>query len=337
MISTMLFKPNNEIKPIDINKVIEQFQYNFEWVVRGGVGYNAGYQDNESFVKFKYPRNEGYVRKPDKQFLRDGNWIVDQFFATTGPKNFEHMDDFIKDILNNGIKNIIMLGGTLLKERENDDGKIKNSYKDFFDYTAKGYKSAAFEIKIIKNKQYLESVHNEISGYQEVAGISGIQLEIIDSTKLETTSTVINVTAIKLDDCRSITIKNNKQAKLFWNLYKNTQKEATLVHCAAGVGRTGHIILMQQILKHYSSILSHVTPENIANEITHLLHSLRRNRPGLVTTRAQFIDAIINADFLFHYALKQGYAHRKDFISPLLNPKSEEKHEETSANNYIWV
>lgn len=118
----------------------------------------------------------------------------------------------------------------------------------------------------------------------------------------------LNVISIPIVDMKTIDLihDNHNQLKhLLWKIYKISLKEPVLIHCAAGIGRTGHLVLMLEIIKHYEKIFSSQKPDLIANEIYEVLERIRQNRPALVANKEQFIEAIRNAEIMHHYILEQ--------------------------------
>jgi len=83
--------------------------------------------------------------------------------------------------------------------------------------------------------------------------------------------------------------------------------ENILIHCTAGAGRTGHLILTFELLKYYHEIFSSQDPVIISNKILEIVERIRQNRPALIATTEQFNEAIKNADILYRYALEKKY------------------------------
>lgn len=98
-----------------------------------------------------------------------------------------------------------------------------------------------------------------------------------------------------------------KRKKILWDLFKKSLTEPVLIHCKAGLGRTGHLVLTFELLKHYHEITQSHNPQLIANEILKVLDRIRLARPGLVSSIEQFTYAIRNADSLYRFALEMKY------------------------------
>ena len=130
-----------------------------------------------------------------------------------------------------------------------------------------------------------------------------------------------HATILKLRDNSSIVLnleseyKENKSARekgenlkaTLWAIYQQSLNEETLIHCARGVGRTGHLIFTLELLKLFtdpSFFVEYKTSEDIKDKILGTLIRIRENRPALVFTDTQFTQAIRNAYVLRQYALE---------------------------------
>lgn len=87
-------------------------------------------------------------------------------------------------------------------------------------------------------------------------------------------------------------------------VYNFSRLEPAIIHCAAGVGRTGTAILVFEILDHFLSIFSQPNPVYMANQICKLLQSIRNIRPAFITTKKQFESAIQCAIDIYSFRTK---------------------------------
>lgn len=77
-------------------------------------------------------------------------------------------------------------------------------------------------------------------------------------------------------------------------LQSQSKRSPLLVHCSAGIGRTGTFIMIDIILKHSLHLLKGRNPSIARVDIPSLLYMLRSQRIGLVQTKSQY-------QFIFDY------------------------------------
>jgi protein tyrosine phosphatase len=236
------------------------------------------------------------------------------FIACVGPTQ-SSVEDYIKNVLLNAKyppKNIIVLGTCLYY--------TNGTWGDFYDYcivptsqNAREYQTASIQV--------------DDHTYDYSLTVSGHQVSFNELFKTKITAShskknsKINVTLIPLSDNKTfiLSAKNDETKKVpcyekqpptreqMWQLFKETCSGLTVVHCSAGIGRTGHLILTFEILKNYFNIFNSDNAGVCANNIMKLLKQIRYNRPCLVNTDEQFTQSIENAISLHSYALEKGY------------------------------
>ncbi len=188
-------------------------------------------------------------------------------------------------------------------------------HQDCFDYCLRErlIKSDDHAVSV---KRISGKVHTTVSGHQtcpEEIVLSKIMIESRISDRAE-----VDVTIFTLNDNSYLkffpeTLYREESVKLkekLWQLYQLSLKENIFVHCAAGVGRTGHFILTLEILKHCDEIFAYDDPAKSAEKIHQLLRNMRSVRPALVYTEEQFSKAIENAYYVYDHALRKGYDTR---------------------------
>lgn len=275
-----------------------------------GEFFGGGYQKNEELRSrifyepefaaqarlFKYRKT--WIAKRDDGFEYDANQIPgSHLIAGAGPRTWGMMRGFIRDIAFNPklpIRNIVALGHCAAREPE--------TFCDFYNYClAPGveyYGDYRVEAALVSGNVHTSPYSNQI--FPEKAVTTTLKI----SDVVQGQSREVSVTVISQHDNLPITLDDELREKI-WQLHLLSLHEPVFVHCAAGVGRTGHFILMLEILKNYDDIFSDI--HQAATKIHQLLVNMRDVRPGLVITRDQYIGAIRNAVSIHTFALEHGY------------------------------
>lgn len=318
---------NSQDNDTFINKVIEIAKKEFV----------PGYLNNQNFIKIarnnsalrnEYNLGAHYASRKTTDFIGDVTRIPNtHFLAAAGPRMFS-LENFIKDTVfhpKTPISEIIALGDCVA----HDDFATQ----DFTDY-------------FLKQEQECGSFHitiNHKSGTILPATSGQILLKGIVDSKLTITQSDIqknvNVTLFALRDNTSINLTDEADFELlclsktkkellderkeaFWKIFKKSQTEDVVVHCAAGVGRTGHFILTMLILENFAAIFAGNNPQLSAKKIANVLANIRNERLALVNTLDQYISAIRNADIIYRYALKKKYITAEDMKKEIITPIS---------------
>jgi hypothetical protein len=255
----------------------------------------------------------------------DANTIPgSNFIASYGPRT-QTLENFIESIVLNEtypVKQIIALGACLAYGQW--------EYQDFFDYCV--VPDSEIPREAGKYKLEIPAPHGQYSqteSHHQTFPNSFLQTTVRITSPGEQ-HRAVKVTVLPLDDNASITFTEDDELpgppgysskrpikyQQMWQLFAATCQERTLVHCAAGVGRTGHLILTFEILRHYHHIFASSDPKICAQKIHDILTRMRFNRPCLVNVEQQFCDAIANAVSLYNYACSKQYK-LEEYILPV--------------------
>lgn len=272
-----------------------------------------------------FPPAEAYERRyvfiKGEPFSYDAVRIPNShLIAAAGPQNEQTLKEFVANfVYHPSMQQIDMVAlGDVATSR-------KANYFDFYDY--------CLEERNIEFDPYQMSV-KRISGLSST-NIFGDQISPVNVVKTElvilkyaSEQKRIPVTVFSLHDNESLHLAGlplpgfyshykqggmseeqimDDRKEAIWQIFQKSLRVPVVVHCAAGVGRTGHFILMLEILKHYDEIFASGDAKIAALKIHQLLQNMRQVKPALVNTVDQFVSAIRNAHIVRQYALEKGY------------------------------
>ena len=272
-------------------------------------------QDASLQTRFNLSKTFPSVR--GEPFNMDATGIPNtHFIASAGPR-LATMEAFIQDTAYHPTRStlqVVALGdGTDYHDA---------AFQDFHDYCLKPR-----ETKYGRYHAVIKRISGEATTdarYEQTTPHGIVQSELhVDING--TDKRIIPVTVFEVNDGYSIKfIKSTKDIKeVMWGIFQLSLRGDIWVHCASGIGRTGHFILTMEILKHYDEIFSSDTEQAAADKILALLTNMRSVRIGMVLAEEQFSDAIINAQILYHFALAKGYIlPDSPFIRQIVTPIS---------------
>jgi hypothetical protein len=136
------------------------------------------------------------------------------------------------------------------------------------------------------------------------------KLEIKDKWTGETKT--LNVTIFWVEDNNIINLETKDSEKEeilenLWQCFEISQKENVVVHCKAGVGRTGYFTLMMQTFENLKAILAKNDVNYGKDKINEIIKNMRQARPGLISYLGQMQGAIDHVLMLYAHALKKDY------------------------------
>lgn len=270
-------------------------------------------QDNEATVKEsvaamppaerakKYWPTPTLVQKDEhfSPYWYDANILPDcPYIAAAGPSEEEVPRLLRSTVLHptESITRIIAVVERLHRTPE-ADGEAYDCYNYIFNSTPLNIEGVTFQTE----NHHAPNV-DELR--LENCNITHVTINVTDETT--TNSAKLNVTTIGLTDGCAFLLSDNDDEDtelkdLLSTLAANT--EPTLVHCHAGVGRTGFLIFTLMLIKQYNEIFNSTNPAVVAKNIISLLEKLREPRPGLVSEPTQFSAAIHNAHVVHGYVL----------------------------------
>ncbi len=251
----------------------------------------------------KYFFVRGYPNYQDPHFTINANVITDTpFIASEGPQNLYHLGQFFENTVFNQklpIKKVVALGECL------SDG---HHYQDFYEYCLYPRDEIAGSYLFSVEDKHEQNYTINILGSQFCPAKNVIQSHLTIYPQ-DAKESELDVTLIKLKDNYPIHLTSDTKEAL-WKIYNDSKNENILIHCASGIGRTGHLIFTLELLRHYKAIYEAENVEIAAEKIMEIVNRLRKDRFCLIHVEEQFTYAISNAQELYKYGLEKGYIQK---------------------------
>lgn len=128
----------------------------------------------------------------------------------------------------------------------------------------------------------------QVNSYSKDSGKQLFEIEVQNPSQTRRTAEVI---WIKTGDWQPLPTHQQALDSMAY-IYERSKTQYVVIHCAAGVGRTGSALLTFLLLQNYASIFDTKILEEAAFKIQQLLTTLRQTRPGFITTQEQLQSAI---------------------------------------------
>lgn len=303
--------------------------------------FKPGYKISKEFKSKESKSSERFPRNKDLRFTYNANLIAEtNFIAAVGPQTYRDFDTLLLNTVFHPslpTRKIIALGHDLHQEG-------RKHHTDFVDYfiTMPEQTKRRYSFSINKDKL---NIPYEISKGLDTKhlpvvpkGIGQSYVNVYPKNEKENVRE-LEVTCIPLLDNHSIYLdylddldndRDNLKKELLWKIIKESKSERFLVHCAAGIGRTGHLILTLEIVKHYKEIFEAKDPNVAAAKILEIVNRMRKDRYCLIQVTEQLEGAIRNAHILYQYGLKKGYINQNtladtDIDETMVSPKPAEQ------------
>lgn len=314
-------------RKIEVSAIIKEASKTFE----------PGHQLKINIIKREHPEYARYASwvfncfdypsKKDSNFQRDAHLIEGtNFIASRGPRldneKAGDLDKFWEDTVFHSAEapkismptyKIIALGNGV--SVDNTAGQGCDFINYFIPTKDRQIQGEKYTYSITKSTFEVENPHlNKIYlAHRPDSSFKSSYLTIHPNNKKED-KRQLEVTFVPLVDNGTIDlIDDSKNAKkeALWNILKESEKERFLIHCAAGIGRTGHLILTLEILKHYKDIFEAKDVTLAAAKIHEIVSRMRKERYCLIQVKEQLIAAISNAHKLYEYGLEKGYIKKE--------------------------
>jgi protein tyrosine phosphatase len=262
----------------------------------------------------------------DKNFGIDANHIEGtNIIVSRGPGVRSLEADFIKDTIFNEqypVKEIVALGTKV---------GPKGDFRDIY-LTPRKNEEFGNYLLTIEEKQDLTKIEKDEKNNIPVKELTESTVQITEKTSLDekntkTRETSFHVTIFPVEDNDFFDLSNDPNDKIkeaVWEILFKLQTENVLIHCAAGMGRSGTFAALLEILNNYQTIYQE--EGSAYQKILDVVQKIRKDRLCLIGKKIQFEKVITSADVLYEYGFKKGYVQRllsSQDNKPIENEKKE--------------
>ena len=256
--------------------------------------------------KYVHTAFTSFPNLQDEKFSNGNDIQGTNFIAAEGPGTNAELDKFLSETVfhsSTPIHTVVAIGDEIYNQPRMD-GDFEVRIGDFINYSL--IEERETQHYIIKQKwtdasirqNYREDFIKFRSMYEVPIAYSKLTIKEKE-TKLEKE---MDVYTIDLRDNQSITFEMDESErfrKLMWIILYTSISKKALVHCAAGIGRTGHFIATLLFLRNFEAIFEAENVTAAADKIIEILNLMRKDRLCLINTQAQFENAIRNAHSLY--------------------------------------
>lgn len=268
-------------------------------------------QSGKKRLPLKYMSADGAVLADEKFPHYNANHIVETsygktpFVAVGGPHGHEEVGRLFQSTLFNEVypcRVIVML----CKELSTLQAQIPEV--DSVAYFLPG----VYQEYIVKLNTKLKPerfVHSPLApdAFFTLQDLNQYKLAVTNPEK--TKESVLDLYCFSMRDGGCLALEDSGLKKLLLQIYDKLaeaveKNEGIVVHCSAGLGRTGHFLMVMLLLQHFDKIFSGEDVNEIGDRISKLLIEIREYRPGLVLRETQLKGAIEMAVSLYQYRLQ---------------------------------
>lgn len=238
-----------------------------------------------------------------------------------GPKTNEEVATFFASLKGAAVRNIVAIGFQLSCGRKAIDfqdymAPRNKSQDNTVKYVSKTSNPGSPPFYILATYQSVEDPFVTVEYNKERNSRDGkpfksiVKLNYVDNLDSKNSEEFeVEILFLPLADNKGLDLEfcSDELKDFYLEYYQISLTKPMIVHCASGVGRTGHYIFTITVLQLMIQLdIFSLSAQQLAEKYVELIKQIRQTRPGLVWNKEQFEMAIHNAHFLFEYALEKG-------------------------------